>query len=76
MYYAIHIESMRINAYTRRMGNPAYRAGLRIALGIAQMVAAATAIAALAVSGVNRFSLLAATIASVLTVVSLLIFRK
>jgi hypothetical protein len=48
----------------------------RFVLGICQMFTAAFAIGVLLWSGVNRASLVAATVASVLTMASVLIFGK
>jgi len=59
---------MRVHAPRQDLG--------RFLLGIFQMFAAAFAVAALLWSGVNRVSLVAATVASVLTMTSVLIFGK
>jgi len=48
----------------------------RFLLGIAQMFVAAFAIVVLIWLGVNRTSLVAAVVASVLTIISLLLYRK
>jgi hypothetical protein len=49
---------------------------VRFGLGSAQMCVAVFAAVLLVLSGVNRWSLLAATLASVLTMISVLLFRK
>lgn len=49
---------------------------VRFGLGSAQMFVAVFAAVLLVLSGVNRWSLLAATLASVLTMISVLLFRK
>jgi hypothetical protein len=68
---------MRLTAYTRNIEASVLRRSMgRFLLGIAQMLAAGIAITVLISSGVNRTSLLAATIASALTMLSVLIFRK
>jgi hypothetical protein len=59
---------MRVHASHRDLG--------RFVLGISQMFTAVFAIVVLLWSGVNRISLVAATLASVLTMASVLIFRK
>jgi hypothetical protein len=59
---------MRVHASRRDFG--------RFLMGISQMFTAAFAIVVLLWSGVNRVSLVAATVASVLTMASVLIFRK
>ncbi len=51
-------------------------AQFRFVLGAAQMLIAAFAIVLLLFSGVNRASLSAAVIASMLTMLSVLLFRK
>ena len=59
---------MRAHASRRELG--------RFMLGVSQMFTAAFAIGVLLWSGVNRVSLVAATVASVLTMASVLIFGK
>ena len=59
---------MTVNTPRRNVG--------RFLLGMAQMFTAAFAISVLLWSGVNRVSLLAATVASTLTMVSVLVFKK
>lgn len=59
---------MRVQASRRDLG--------RFVLGISQMFTAAFAIVVLLWSGVNRVSLVAVTVASVLTMASVLIFGK
>ena len=60
--------NMRVHAPRRDFG--------RFVLGISQMFTAAFAIVVLLWSGVNWVLLVAATVASVLTMASVLIFRK
>ena len=66
--YAVVAKTMRGYASRRDLG--------RFVLGIAQMSTAAFAIGVLLWSGVNRVSLVAATVASILTMASVLIFGK
>ena len=51
-------------------------AQFKLVLGAAQMFIAAFAIVLIVLSGVNRVSLSAAVIASMLTMLSVLLFRK
>ncbi len=57
-------------------GHTRGRGILRFGLGSLQMFVAAFAMVLLVYSGINRWSLFAATLASILTMISVLLFRR